>query len=42
MSNNNGGTICNYLIIESKFKLKDYPFNDDDGELMVRIEPFAS
>jgi len=41
MSNSNGGTICNYLIIESKFKLKNYPFNDDDGELMVRIEPFA-
>jgi hypothetical protein len=34
MSNNNGGTICNYLIIESKSKLKDSPLNDD-GELMV-------
>jgi hypothetical protein len=44
MSNNNGGTICNYLIIESKYKLKDSPLNnddDDDGVLMVKIEPLT-
>jgi hypothetical protein len=48
MSNNNGGTICNYLIIESKYKLKDSPLNnddddddDDDGVLMVKIKPLT-